>query len=183
MAREKIRCPGRARGACQSADSAKIRNQIATWPCLVYLAAEPAVSKQEEGSDSAEDERGRLGAGWDQPGVSLLASRDRRLKTLQQGVQPDNAPGISCKRKEILRLTLQEYQKQGTPLTTAFERAAKFLSSLRFYAARDLPAMAWITRCVNFYKFVCLHMIVRSLIRYPEKLVGWQQAIEQKRTC
>jgi hypothetical protein len=71
--------------------------------------------------------------------VSLLATRARRLRSLDQGTPPENAPGISCKRREILRLTLDDYRTWADPVTHGFERAAKFLFGLRIFAARDLP--------------------------------------------
>jgi hypothetical protein len=71
--------------------------------------------------------------------VTLLATRDRRLQALEAGTPPESAPGVSCKRKDVLRLELADYRGWAEPLTGAFERAAKFLSSLRIYDARDLP--------------------------------------------
>jgi hypothetical protein len=71
--------------------------------------------------------------------VTLLATRERRRQVLAQGTSPDSAPGVSCKRKEILGLTLDEYRKWADPLTDAFDRAAMFLNALHIYNARDLP--------------------------------------------
>jgi hypothetical protein len=71
--------------------------------------------------------------------ITLLTTRDRRLQTLAQGTPPDNAPGVSCKRKDVLRLILDEYRRWADPLTGAFQRAAMFLNDLRIYNARDLP--------------------------------------------
>jgi hypothetical protein len=71
--------------------------------------------------------------------VTLLATRERRQQALAQGKPPDSAPGVSCKRKDMLRLTLDEYRRWAAPLTGAFEQAAKLLNSLRIYDARDLP--------------------------------------------
>jgi hypothetical protein len=71
--------------------------------------------------------------------VTLLATRERRQQALAQGKPRDSAPGVSCKRKEMLRLTLGEYRAWAGPLTDAFDRAAKFLNGLYIYDARDLP--------------------------------------------
>jgi hypothetical protein len=71
--------------------------------------------------------------------ITLLATRDRRLDALKGGTPPDNAPGISCKRRDVLRLTLADYQKWADRVTDGFDRAAKFLSSLKIYDARDVP--------------------------------------------
>jgi hypothetical protein len=71
--------------------------------------------------------------------VTLLATRDRQAQALATGTHPQNAPGISCKRRDVLRLTLDDYRKWADPLTDAFERTAMFLNALRIYNARDLP--------------------------------------------
>jgi hypothetical protein len=71
--------------------------------------------------------------------ITLLATRERREQALAQGRPPDNAPGLTCKRKDVLRLALDEYRRWADVLTEAFEQAAKFLNGLRIYDARDLP--------------------------------------------
>lgn len=63
--------------------------------------------------------------------VALLATRDRK------GRDPERA--VSCKRKEILRLPLEDYIKWSEPLVEGFERAAKLLHSQKIFTARDLP--------------------------------------------
>ena len=77
--------------------------------------------------------------------VTLLATRARRLQALAQGIAPENAPGISCKRKEVLRLTLEDYKTWADPVTQGFEKASKLLYSLRFFSARDLPYQTQVT--------------------------------------
>jgi hypothetical protein len=71
--------------------------------------------------------------------VTLLATWERRQQALAQGKPLDSAPGVSCERRDVLRLTLNDYRRWADPLTDAFERAAKFLNSLRIFDARDLP--------------------------------------------
>jgi hypothetical protein len=63
--------------------------------------------------------------------LTLLATHDRRSQALAQGTSLENAPGVTCKRRDILRLTLGEYRNWADPLTDAFERAAMFLNALR----------------------------------------------------
>jgi hypothetical protein len=71
--------------------------------------------------------------------ITLLATRDRRVQALSGGTPSDNAPGISCKRRDVLRLTIFDYKKWAGPVTEGFERAAKFLNALHVYDARDVP--------------------------------------------
>jgi hypothetical protein len=71
--------------------------------------------------------------------VTLLATRSRRLQSLTRGIALENAPGISCKRREILRLTLDEYKTWADHVTQGFEKASKLLFSLKIFSSRDLP--------------------------------------------
>lgn len=71
--------------------------------------------------------------------MTLLATRARRESAITGGVPSDNAPGISCKRKDVLQLTLNDYKAWAEPLTKGFEKAAKFLYTQHFFAARDVP--------------------------------------------
>ncbi len=52
---------------------------------------------------------------------------------------------ISCKRKDILRLTLDEYKKWAEPATQGFEKAARLLYDQKIFAARDLPYRTQLT--------------------------------------
>ena len=64
---------------------------------------------------------------------------------MDAGTAPENAPGISCKRKEILRLTLDEYKAWAEPTTQGFVRASKLLFGLRIFSSRDVPYRTQIT--------------------------------------
>ena len=77
--------------------------------------------------------------------VTLLATRTRREQALALGTTADNAPGISCKRKEILRLTLDEYKAWAEAVTLGFEKSAKLLFGLKIFASRDLPYRTQVT--------------------------------------
>lgn len=77
--------------------------------------------------------------------VTLLATRERRLQAVVAGTPPDNAPGISCKRRDVLRLLKDDYLKWADAVTTGFEKAAVFLHSLRIHDARDLPYRTQLT--------------------------------------
>ncbi len=71
--------------------------------------------------------------------VTLLATLERRDAALRNGTDEDRAPGIGCKRSDMLRLRLDEYQRWADPLMQGFERAARFLHSQHLYDARFLP--------------------------------------------
>lgn len=71
--------------------------------------------------------------------ISLLATRQHRLDSISRGATDENAPGISCKRKEILDLSLDDYKRWAEPVTQGFERAARLLHALKIFDGRDLP--------------------------------------------
>lgn len=77
--------------------------------------------------------------------VSLLATRDRHLKAIGDGISPENAPGISCKRKDILKLSLEDYKKYSPQIVAGFEKTAKLLTLLKIFSARDIPYRTQIT--------------------------------------
>jgi hypothetical protein len=71
--------------------------------------------------------------------ISLLASRKRRMDALNEGTDPKRAPAITCKRKDLLRLTLENYRSWADDVEQGFINAAKFMHSQRIFDARDLP--------------------------------------------
>lgn len=71
--------------------------------------------------------------------VALLATQSRRRAAIDDGTNAEDAPGISCKRKEILRLKLDEYKTWAGAATEGFEKAAKFLFSQKIFSSRDVP--------------------------------------------
>jgi len=71
--------------------------------------------------------------------VALLVTAQRRNARVVEGVQPENLPGIGCKRKDILGLSLPEYRCWADPATEGFISAAKLLRSQKLFDARDLP--------------------------------------------
>ena len=68
--------------------------------------------------------------------VALLATRSRKISWT--GADSD-APGVSCKRKDILRLTLDEYRQWADAATEGFDWAAKFLAQEGIFTAGDVP--------------------------------------------
>ncbi len=63
--------------------------------------------------------------------VTLLATYFKKLEN-------PSSP-VSCKRKDILRLPLDEYKKWVEPATRGFEEAAKLLYGQKVFTDRELP--------------------------------------------
>lgn len=71
--------------------------------------------------------------------ISLLATQARRREALGTGTPTDKAPGISCKRKDILKLEVADWQAWADRVEAGFVRAARFLYGQKIFKARDLP--------------------------------------------
>ncbi|MCR8870681.1 GmrSD restriction endonuclease domain-containing protein [Peribacillus frigoritolerans] len=54
-------------------------------------------------------------------------------------VKINGGEAISCKKKDVLKLSLSEYQQYSDVLTEGFIQAASFLKEQRIFSARDLP--------------------------------------------
>ncbi len=71
--------------------------------------------------------------------ITLLATRARRAQAKAAGEPPEKWPGISCKRKDVLKLKLADYQRWAAEVEAAFKHAAKLLHSQKVFTSRDLP--------------------------------------------
>lgn len=69
--------------------------------------------------------------------VTLLATRERR-EAWQEG-NTDKRPAVSCKRREILRLTREEYERWAPEAERGFLWAASFLTGEMIFESRDVP--------------------------------------------
>ena len=71
--------------------------------------------------------------------ISLLVTQERRQQAIADNVPGDKIPGISCKRRDILRLTVDDYKKWADAVEQGFTQAARFLHTQHFYRSADVP--------------------------------------------
>jgi hypothetical protein len=70
--------------------------------------------------------------------ITLVASYRRRVEASSGGT--DGAlPPVSCRRKDILQLTLTDYKGNADAVTEAFEWVAQFLAFEKIFRADDVP--------------------------------------------
>lgn len=69
--------------------------------------------------------------------ICLLATRERRSRW--SAGDSDKAPAVSCKRRDILKLTREEYEHWAPLAEKGFLWAATFLTSEMIFEARDVP--------------------------------------------
>lgn len=71
--------------------------------------------------------------------ITLLATLDRRRRYLAEHPEGDRAPAVACKRKDVLKLELDDYRKWADDATSALDRVVRFLHGERVFTWRDLP--------------------------------------------
>jgi len=71
--------------------------------------------------------------------ITLLATRARREEAKMAGDPPEKWPGISCKRKDVLKLKLDEYKTWADQVEKALTSAAKILHSQHVFTSNDVP--------------------------------------------
>ena len=71
--------------------------------------------------------------------MSLLVMQTRRRAAVAGGTTIDKAPGITCKRKDILKLEVADWEAWADRVEDGFVRAARFLYGQKIFKARDLP--------------------------------------------
>ncbi len=71
--------------------------------------------------------------------VTLLATYDRRRSHLRVHPQDDKAPAVSCKRREVLRLQLDDYKEWADVAERGLLRAVPFLHNHHIFRYRELP--------------------------------------------
>ena len=71
--------------------------------------------------------------------VTLLATYARRRKHSETHSENDKAPAVSCKRRDVLRLPLDDYEQWADVAERGLLRAAPFLHGQCIFRYRDLP--------------------------------------------
>ena len=71
--------------------------------------------------------------------VCLLSTYKRRIEFLETNSDAEKAPAVSCKRREVLRLPLAQYEENAELITEAFERLVPFLHTEHVFSSRDIP--------------------------------------------
>jgi hypothetical protein len=71
--------------------------------------------------------------------VTLLASWERRETAIAQGADEERVPAVGCKRTDMLRLSLGDYQRWADRVVEGLEQAARFLHGEHLFETRFLP--------------------------------------------
>ncbi len=71
--------------------------------------------------------------------VTLISTYQIQLNAKREGKTEDKLPAVSCKRKEVLNLSLAEYNRWYSKIKDGFIKAAKLLNEHYLFKAGDLP--------------------------------------------
>ena len=71
--------------------------------------------------------------------VTLLATYNRRRSHMGAHPEDDKAPAISCKRRDVLRLPLEDYKQWADRAERGLQRTVPLLHNQCMFRYRDLP--------------------------------------------
>lgn len=71
--------------------------------------------------------------------LTLLVTQFRRNAAASEGITKENLPAISCKRKDVLKLSTDDYRQWADVVEKALIQTVKFFTHQRIYNFRDLP--------------------------------------------
>jgi len=102
--------------------------------------------------------------------ITLLATYNNRLNRAKQNIQDEELPTVSCKRKDMLNLSLENYQQYRGPIVQGFIKASKLLFENHIYDARDLP---YNTQLIPMAAILAVLGDKIDNIGYKKKLMQW----------
>mgnify|MGYP003947635057 FL=1 len=72
--------------------------------------------------------------------ISLLSTREKREAAREAGTrEEEKLPPVSCKRKDILKMKLSEYQAWADKVEKGFLNVARFMHAQHIFDQRDVP--------------------------------------------
>ena len=71
--------------------------------------------------------------------ISLMVTYTRRQRFLRDEGSREDAPAIGCRRRDVLALTVEDYQQWSDAIEEGFGKAARFLHLQKIFKPRDVP--------------------------------------------
>lgn len=102
--------------------------------------------------------------------ITLLATYNNKLNRAKQSISDEELPAVSCKRKDMLNLSLEDYQKYRDPIVQGFIKVSKILFENHIYTARDLP---YNTQLIPMSAILAVLGDKIDNIGYKKKLMRW----------
>lgn len=102
--------------------------------------------------------------------ITLLATYRNRLNKSEKNTPGEELPAVSCKRKDMLNLSLQDYRNYRDQLVRGFIKASKILFENHIYTARDMP---YNTQLIPMAAILAVLGDEIDNIGYKNKLMQW----------
>lgn len=102
--------------------------------------------------------------------VTLLSTYFKHLEKKKQNENAGDLPAISCKRKEMLNLSLDDYRKYRDLAIQGFINASKLLIDNNIYKSRDVP---YLTQLIPMSAILAVLGDKISNIGNKNKLMRW----------
>ncbi len=83
--------------------------------------------------------------------IALLKTQEDRRRAIDSGQPANRLPSISCKRRDILNLHLQDYQEWSERVEAGFRKAAAFLQSQFVFGRQNVPYNAQLVPLAALY--------------------------------
>lgn len=96
--------------------------------------------------------------------MSLLVSYQKNLAS---------GSAVTCKKRDILRMSLQDYKANSDALVNGFKSANNFVVHLGIYATRDLPYETQLIPLAAIFAFDEAHGKLLNLPNAKDKLAHW----------
>jgi hypothetical protein len=71
--------------------------------------------------------------------ISLFSTIDRKKTAIAYAISSDKLPAVSCKKRDVLRISLKDYKTWSDLVTESFINAGKLLTKNKIFKSRDLP--------------------------------------------
>ncbi len=71
--------------------------------------------------------------------IALLKTQNDRRSAIHRGTPESQAPGVGCKKRDILSLDLEDYRRWADEVQQGFIETAKFLRSQYIFGYRNVP--------------------------------------------
>ncbi len=102
--------------------------------------------------------------------ITLLATYNNRLNKEKENIASDELPVVSCKRKDMLNLSLQNYKKYRDLIVQSYIKVSKILSEHHIFTARDLP---YNTQLIPMSTILAVLGDKIDNLGYKKKLMQW----------
>ncbi len=102
--------------------------------------------------------------------ITLLATYNNKLNQAKPNTSDEELSAIGCKRKDMLNLSLSNYQKYRDCIVNGFIKASKILFENHIYTARDLP---YSTQLIPMSAILAVLGDKINNIGYKKKLMQW----------